>query len=146
MLTTKPFFQALESVLRNRIPSDEYAQILDESLWELESGAPGSGSGQASGARLASICVSFFRAMTKMGMRPESALESLALAGRKLHWKPDLALGRDNCPVVSYCRAKGAMNVCRAVFCQVCPEKEKGCRLNADIREDWTGTPGAKAP
>ena len=86
MRNTKPFFHALETVLKNRLPRDEFAQVMEESLWEYESGAgsPEEIEARAANVRLASICLSFYRAMTKMGMGNEAAIETLSQAGRNL--------------------------------------------------------------
>jgi hypothetical protein len=139
MRTTKPFFLALENVLKTRLPRDAFAQVMEESLWEFESDA-GDADGmrvRAANLRFASICLSFFRAMTKMGMSAESALETIARAGENLKWPTEPASG-SSCSVAAYFRAKSALPLCRTVFCKACSYSGKGCAQAASESEDWT--------
>ncbi len=141
MQGTKPFFQALETVLKNRLPPDEFAQVMEESLWEYETGAmdPEGLQVRTAPVRLASICLSFYRAMTKMGMGKESALETIAQASTGLRGAALRGIAETGaaCPVAGYFRAKGSLPLCRAVFCKACPGAGSGCAQAAAGSEDW---------
>ncbi len=138
MQMTKPFFQALETVLKTRLPADAFAQVMEESLWEFEADAanPDGTRLQSANLRFASICLSFYRAMTKMGMSAESALETIARAGENLRWPAEPALG-SACSLAAYFRAKGALPLCRTVFCKACSYSGKGCAQAAPDTQDW---------
>ena len=43
MQIAKQFLTALERNLKNRLPQDEFNQVMDESLWEFESAEDGHG-------------------------------------------------------------------------------------------------------
>jgi hypothetical protein len=138
MQSTKPFFLALETVLKNRLPADEFAQVMEESLWEYEAGA-GNQDGihvRAANVRLASICLSFYRAMTKLGLREESAMAAMSQAGKSLRWPANPDSG-SSCAVAAYFRAKGALPLCRAVFCEACPSARSGCSQAGPEPQDW---------
>src|SRR6476469_5588713 len=117
MQNTKPFFLALETVLKNRLHPDAFAQVMEESLWEFEAGIEDHEADRrpASLVRLGSICISFYRAMIKIGIRPETALEALNQAGDRLGWTalPDTTLSY--CSLANYFRSKNALPICRAV-------------------------------
>lgn len=138
MRSTKPFFQALETDLKNRLPRDEFAQVMEESLWEYEVGAgdPEGAGVRAANVRLASICLSFYRAMTKMGMGAEAAMETISQASRNLTLPANPDPGAV-CSVAAYCRAKNALPLCRTVFCKACPNSGTGCQQAAPDPEDW---------
>jgi hypothetical protein len=140
MQSTKPFFLALENVLKSRLPADEFAQVMEESLWEFEtvSEQPQIDRSPASLVRLGSICISFYRAMTKIGIRPESALEALNQAGERLGWSAVPETTLISCSLASYFRAKNALPLCQAVFCKTCGVNRKGCNLAASRSEDWS--------
>jgi hypothetical protein len=142
MQSTKPFFLALETVLKTRLPPDAFAQVMDESLWEFESASmdPERGRAPASLVRLGSICLSFYRAMTKIGIRPESAMEALNQAGERLGWSAVPETSLTSCSLASYFRAKNALPICRAVFCKTCQVNRVGCGLADSKSEDWTAT------
>jgi hypothetical protein len=140
MQSTKPFFQALETTLRSRLPHDEFEQVMDDSLWEYEACKEelrNANRDSASLARMASISIAFYRAMTKMGISRESALEALARSGECLNWTPTETT-RQACPLAEYCRTKSAPEVCRAVFCASCTESAKGCALAGQETRDWS--------
>jgi len=141
MQMTKPFFLALETVLKTRLPRDAFEQVMEESLWEFEAdaGNPDGIRVRAANLRFASICLSFYRAMTKMGMSAESALETIARAGENLRWPTEPASG-SSCSVATYFRAKGALPLCRTVFCKACSYYGKGCAQAASETEDWTAS------
>ena len=138
MRSSKPFFQALETVLKNSLPADEFAQVMEESLWEFEAepSNPERTRSRADSVRLASVSLSFYRAMTKMGMSAETALETISRAGACLKWPnlPDTGL---TCSVADFFRAKSALPLCRAVFCVSCPGSGKGCARAATVSVDW---------
>jgi hypothetical protein len=141
MQSTKPFFHALETCLKNRLPRDEFAQVMEESLWEYEVGEGAAGNPEGTGVRaasvrLASICLSFYRAMTKMGMGSESAMETISQASRSLRLpaNPDADAA---CSVAAYFRAKSALPLCRTVFCRACPNFGTGCTQAAPETDDW---------
>lgn len=142
MHSTKPFFQALESVLKTRLPPDEFAQVMDESLWEFEAAAADQEKDRspASLVRLGSICLSFYRAMTKMGIRPDSAMEALNQAGSRLGWSAMPEATLSSCSLANYFRSKNALPICRAVFCKACPARRNGCSLAAANAEDWSAS------
>jgi hypothetical protein len=139
MQNTKPFFLALETVLKNRLASDAFAQVMEESLWEFEAGIADQEPDKrpASLVRLGSICISFYRAMIKIGIRPETALEALNQAGDRLGWTalPDTTLSY--CSLASYFRSKNALPICRAVFCKSCLSHRSACGLADSESEDW---------
>ena len=139
MQRTKPFFLALETVLKSRLPPDAFAQVMEESLWEFEAGIASQEADRrpASLVRLGSICISFYRAMIKIGIRPETALEALNQAGDRLGWTalPDTTLSY--CSLASYFRSKNALPICRAVFCKSCLAHRKDCTLAATESADW---------
>ncbi|MBW8889294.1 MAG: hypothetical protein JF616_16185 [Fibrobacteres bacterium] len=141
MQTTKPFFLALETVLKTRLPADAFAQVMEESLWEFEADA-GDAEGvkvRAANLRFPSICLSFYRAMTKMGMSAESALETIARAGESLRWPTEPASGSP-CSVAAYFRAKGALHLCRTVFCRSCLHSGNACGQADPETHDWTAS------
>ena len=139
MQSTKPFFQALETVLKTRLPADAFAQVMEESLWEFEAdkGNPDEMQLRTANLRFVFICLLFYRAMTKMGMSAESALETIARAGESLRWPTEPALG-SACSFAAYFRAKGALPLCRTVFCKACSYSGKGCAQAAPDTRDWT--------
>lgn len=145
MQSTKPFFLALESVLKSRLPADEFAQVMEESLWEFEAGtADRDLSADKTGlARLGTICLAFFRAMIKTGISPESALETLAVAGRKLGWRAMPGSNLTHCSLATYFRSKNALPLCRAVFCSTCRENRNVCALADSEPADWSRTGAA---
>lgn len=140
MQSTKPFFLALETVLKTRLPADAYAQVMEESLWEFESASMDSERmrSPASLVRLGSICLSFYRAMTKIGIRPESAMEALNQAGERLGWSAVPETSLTSCSLASYFRAKNALPICQAVFCKACKMNRNGCNLADSQPADWT--------
>lgn len=139
MQKTKPFFLALETVLKSRLPPDAFAQVMEESLWEFEAGivAQEADRRPASLVRLGSICISFYRAMVKIGIRPETALEALKQAGDRLGWTASPDTTMSYCSLANYFRSKNALPICQAVFCNSCPAYRKGCTLAAKERADW---------
>jgi hypothetical protein len=145
MQSTKPFFMALENVLKTRLPHDAFAQVMEESLWEFEAARaePERNGNPASVVRLGSICISFYRAMTKIGIRPESALETLNEAGERLGWSAVPETSMTTCSLASYFRAKNALPICRTVFCKTCRLHRNGCNHADSLTEDWQ--PGGMA-
>jgi hypothetical protein len=133
MQTTKPFLKSLERNLRNRLPPDEFNQVMDEALWEFENSDHGledeNGKDLDSLIRLSSLCVSFYRAMTHVGIEAGIAFDSMDKAGENLDWKPVEETTAQKCSLANYFRAKNALGICKVTFCKSCPESVKGCGL-----------------
>jgi hypothetical protein len=146
MRSTKPFFLALESILKNRLPADAFAQVMEESLWEFESGPACEPGGESLAlARLGSVSLAFYRAMTRMGIPRETAMETLKQAGERLGWSsvPGPVGTSGECALASYFRAKNALPLCHAVFCDSCPERQKGCTAGTGTA-DWVPAPESR--
>lgn len=134
MNTTKLFLNTLERNLRNRLPADEFNQVMDESLWEFENSDHGrvedNGKNLDSLLRLSSLCVSFFRAMNHVGIDAGIVHDSMDKAGDNLDWSPVAQTTAKSCSIADYFREKNALGICKITFCKSCPENSKGCSLN----------------
>lgn len=140
MNSTKLFLNALERNLKNRLPADEFNQVMDESIWEFENSDRGrveeKGNNLDSLMRLSSLCVSFSRAMANVGIDSGIAHDSMDKAGDNLDWTPVAQTTAQKCLLADFFREKNALNVGEVTFCKSCPENAKGCDLMRNPKAD----------
>lgn len=140
MKAARPFVASLKSILQNRLPADEFEQILDECNWEfekLEQGAPGGRKARTEAdARFCSICLSFYRAMLSVGMDKHAAAGTIAEASMDVDWIPVRIQDAVSCPVVRYFSAQNAVDLCESAFCRKCPRYPEGCSALRAVRAE----------
>jgi hypothetical protein len=140
MKAARLFVASLKSILQNRLPADEFEQILDECNWEferLQQGAPGGRKGRTGAdARFCSLCLSFYRAMLSVGMDRHAAAGTISEASTDVDWVPVRIQDAESCPVVRYFSAQGAVDLCESAFCRKCPCYPGGCSALRAVKAD----------
>lgn len=144
--TTRPFVNTLQSLLQNRLPADEYQQIMEESLWEYQKllDTPNESRSLRSEdyARFCSICVSFYRAMVTVGMQRHLAAGAIADASRNLDWSPAPPPASEVCSLARFFHGKDALGLCEVTFCVKCP-LQAGCPSLSKFKSLKGGSPRA---
>ncbi|MDB5048639.1 MAG: hypothetical protein JWO30_1710 [Fibrobacteres bacterium] len=132
----RAFFESFQQVLENRLSREELAEVMDQSIWEFEflnhMDAAGSHARKETLVRIGSICVSFYRLMSKTGMDPKLARAAIAEACDSMGALMEIGFRGfpaipEKCPVADYFMAKNVPGLCESAFCGRCPEKDKGC-------------------
>lgn len=142
--TSRPFVNSLQSLLQNRLPADEYQQIMEESLWEYQKLMEGPDDGRSLryeyNARICCICVSFYRAMISVGIERKIAAGAIADASLNLDWSPSPPLASETCSLALYFLSKDALGLCEVTLCRKCARQAECTRL-AELKA-MNGNPG----
>lgn len=142
--TTRPFVNSLQSLLQNRLPADEYQQIMEESLWEYQKFMDGPDDGRPLrneyNARICCICVSFYRAMISVGMERKIAAGAIADASLNLDWSPSPPSASETCTLARYFFGKDALDLCEITLCRKCVRQAE-CANLAEMKA-MKGNPG----
>lgn len=125
----RPFFLSFEQALHDRLPRREIMQAMEEAMWEFDSMRDPGGVNTKSGSliRIGSICLAFFRLMTKSGFPSEEAIERIYQACKAFEGPLEPAPKAEDCSLAGYFLAKNAAALCEAAFCSRCPQKASGC-------------------
>lgn len=127
----RPFFLSFESTLQDKLPRWVLTQAMEESMWEYDSmhlwDPAGRSKKPGSLIRIGSICLSFFRLMTKSGYLPAEASAEINQACQSFEGPLEPSPRPEDCSVAGYFLAKNAAELCEAAFCSRCIQKDTDC-------------------
>ena len=134
----RPFFLAFEQALHERLPHRELMQAMDEAMWEYGSMHTRDPAGRIEKhdcpIRIGSICLAFFRLMTRSGYSPVEANARINQACQTFEGPLEPAPNAQDCTVAGYFLAKGEPALCEAAFCSRCALKNAGCPSLESLR------------
>ena len=137
-MATRPFVAALQAHLQQRLPSDEFQQIMEESRWEYEKLGEDERRPQLNQAgrysRFSIICVSFYRAMLNVGVDQLTAFDTISKASSNLDWSPVPPQTSESCIMVEAFQSRDTLPLCEAVYCRKCPRNANGCLVLSRLR------------
>ena len=127
----RPFFLSFEQALHDRLSRRELTQAMEEAMWEYASMHSQDSAGRIKRhvcpIRIGSICLAFFRLMTKSGYSPKDANARINLACHTFEGPLEPVPKAEDCPVAGYFLAKGEPTLCEAAFCSRCAMKNAAC-------------------
>jgi hypothetical protein len=134
----RPFFLSFEQALHERLSRRELMQAMDEAMWEYASMHARDPAGRVKRhvcpIRIGSICLAFFRLMTKSGYSPEEANARINQACQTFEGPLEPVPKAEDCAVAGYFLAKGEPALCEAAFCSRCALKNTGCPSRESLR------------